>query len=122
MKSVGAVLAGVGANLLAIPVDVALSAAGLFSAQGNEGGEAPYAVALAYRLAFAGLGGWVTARLAPSRPLRHGLALGALGMVLASLGAAANWGLGHHWYPLSLIVGGFPATLAGTRLFTGART
>ncbi|MBX7097490.1 MAG: hypothetical protein K1X89_07255 [Myxococcaceae bacterium] len=122
MKSVGAVAAGVGANLLAIPVDLALLAAGLVPAPGEPLSDAALALAFGYRLALTVLGGWVTARLAPSAPLRHGLVLAALGTLLAAVGAAAQWNLGHHWYPLSLLVSAFPATLAGTRLTPGART
>jgi hypothetical protein len=113
VKSIVAVIAGVGANLLAIPVDLALQSAGVFPTEA----EGPYALALAYRLAFAVLGGWVTARLAPSSPMKHGWALGLLGVVFASLGAAANWSAGHHWYPLAIIALGLPATVTGARLF-----
>lgn len=113
MRSVGAIAAGVGVNLLAIPVDVALHAAGVFGTGGEEAGGGPYLLALAYRAALACLGGSVAARLAPFSPMRHALALGGLGVLLTSLGAAAQWDLGHHWYPLSLIVISVPATLAG---------
>lgn len=114
LKSIVAVIAGVGANLLAIPVDVALQSAGVFPAAGD----GPYALALAYRLAFAFLGGWVTARLAPSSPVKHGWILGIVGVVFASLGAAAQWNAGHHWYPLAIVALSLPATLAGARYFT----
>jgi len=113
IKSIVAVVAGVGANMLAIPVDVALQSAGVFPAAG----EGPYALALAYRLAFAVLGGWATARLAPSSPMKHAWVLGALGVLFASLGAAAQWSAGHHWYPLVIIVLSFPATVVGARHF-----
>jgi hypothetical protein len=118
LKSIGAVAAGIGANLLAIPVDLALHAANVFPATPQEMGEGRYALALAYRAAFAVLGGWVAARLAPSSPMKHAWVLGGLGVLLASLGAAAQWGLGHHWYPLSLIALSLPATWAGGRLST----
>ena len=122
LRSVGAVVAGVGANLLAIPIDVALMAAGLFSASDTNTGEAQYLLALAYRSAFAVLGGWVTARLSPSSPRTHALVLGGLGVLLASAGAAAQWHLGHHWYPLSLVAVSLPASLGGAGLFSRSTT
>lgn len=48
------------------------------------------AAALGYRALAAALGGWVTARLAPSRPDRHLLALLAVGTALGLAGAAAT--------------------------------
>lgn len=105
--------AAAGTNLLAIPVDVLLDSAGMFPAEG----EGPYALALAYRLAFAVLGGWVTARLAPSSPMKHSWTLGAVGVLFAGLGAAAQWNAGHHWYSLAILVLSLPATWAGARLF-----
>jgi hypothetical protein len=88
----------------------------MFPASGGGGSESPYALALAYRTAFAVLGGWVTAGLAPAAPTRHAALLGGLGVMLAGAGAAAQWTLGHHWYTLSLVVMSLPATLAGARL------
>jgi len=116
LKSIGAVAAGIGANLLAIPVDVALHAAHVFPAPDQDSGEGPYAIAVAYRAAFAVLGGWVTARLAPSSPMKHAWMLGGLGVLFAGLGAAGQWHRGHHWYPLLLIALSLPATWAGARV------
>jgi hypothetical protein len=118
VRSIGAVVAGVSANLLAIPVDVTLQSAGVFTAAG----EGPYAFALAYRLAFAALGGWITARLAPSSPIKHGWILGVAGVLFASLGAAAQWSAGHHWYPLAIMALSLPATLGGAHLFMRSQT
>lgn len=119
-KSIAAVLAGVGMNMLAIPVDAAAQTMGIFS--GPDVAEGPYALALAYRLAFACAGGWLTARLAPSAPHTHGLVLGILGVLFASLGVIAQWQAGHHWYPVSLAVLSLPMTWLGVRIFTRSRS
>jgi len=118
LRSVGAVLAGVGANVLAIPVDVALMAAGLFAASDTNAGEAQCVLALSYRSAFVVPGGRVTARFAPSSPMTHALVLGGLGVLLASPGAAAPSHLGHHGHPLSPVAVGLP----GARLFVRSTT
>lgn len=119
MRRIGAVLAGFGANLLAVPVDAVMHAAKLFPSPGQPLTDGSLAIALLYRALFAVLGAWVTARLAPPH-LRTRLpwVLGGLGVVLSGLGAAAQWELGHHWYPLSLIAVCLPATWAGISLFT----
>jgi len=46
-------------------------------------------LALAYHLVYGLLGSYVTARLAPSRPMAHALALGVLGVFISTLGLIA---------------------------------
>ncbi|MBI5495752.1 MAG: hypothetical protein HY904_12075 [Deltaproteobacteria bacterium] len=116
LRSVGAVVAGVGANFLAVVLDGIMHASGVFPPLGQDMGDGLFALALAYRTVCAVGGGWVTARLAPFSPVKHALILGGVGMLLSSLGAAAQWNLGHHWYPLSLIAICLPASWAGATL------
>lgn len=116
LRSVGAVVAGIAANFLAVPIDAALEGAGLLSPPGAEIRDLSLAIALGYRIVLAVLGGAVTARLAPSSPRAHALALGVVGLLLSSAGAAAQWDLGHHWYPLCLVATCLPASWAGARL------
>lgn len=115
-RRVLAVAAGLGANFLAIPIDLIFHAVGVFPPFGQDMSDGLYLVALAYRTACAVLGGWLTARLAPDRPLGHAGFLGGLGVVLSSLGAVAQWDLGHHYYPIALIIISLPATLTGAWL------
>ena len=75
-----------------------------------------FLLALAYRLAFGVLGGYVTARLAPDRPLRHALALGAVGLCLSIAGAVAMWNAGPAWYPLAVAASALPCAWLGGRL------
>jgi hypothetical protein len=112
LKSLGAVFAGLAANFLAVPVDLVFHASGVFPPPGTETGDPLLALAFSYRAALAVLGGFVTAKLAPSA---HAFALGFTGVLLASAGAAAQWDLGHHWYPLSLIAIAVPASWLGAR-------
>jgi peptidoglycan/LPS O-acetylase OafA/YrhL len=75
----------------------------------------------AYRFVFAVIGCYLTARLAPARPMKHALIGGAIGLVLAMIGAVATWNsgpaFGPHWYPLSLVVTAIPCAWIGGRLF-----
>ena len=116
LKRIGAVFAGVVVNFLAVPVDLALHGSGVFPPIGEAMSDGLLGVAFAYRLALAVLGGVVTARFAPDAPLKHVWGLGGLGVVLSSLGAATQWHLGHHWYPVALILICLPASWAGFRL------
>jgi len=80
-----------------------------------------YLIAIAYRTAI-GVGGcWIAARLAPSRPMRHALILGGIGVLLSLAGAVAalTTDLGPAWYPIALIVVTPPAAWLGGRLAGG---
>ncbi len=81
-----------------------------------------------YRTIYGIVGSYLTACLAPRRPMKHALIGGAIGVVLSSLGAAVTWNhvpsLGSHWYAVSLIVGALPTAWLGAELYiwkTGAR-
>lgn len=73
-------------------------------------------LALAYRIVYAVAGCYLTARLAPRRPMRHAMTLGFIGLVLSTLGAigaivAGN--LGPSWYPIALAITALPCAWLG---------
>jgi hypothetical protein len=74
-------------------------------------------LATLYRVVYAIFGSYLTARLAPQRPMKHALVGGLIGLVLASVGAAATWNkgpeFGPHWYPLALVVTALPCAWLG---------
>jgi len=123
-KSIGAVLAGVvSVFVLSLGTDVVLHATGVFPPWGQPMGEGLFGFALAYRLVYGIVGGYLTARLAPERPLRHAVWLGVVGTVLSIIGAAGTWNkgpeFGPKWYPLSLVVTALPCSWAGGKLHRG---
>ena len=77
---------------------------------------ADLALALAYRTVFGVAGGWITAKLAPSRPMTHAIVLGAIGTLAALAGAVAMWSVGQQWYPLALVVLALPQCWLGARI------
>lgn len=114
--SAGAIAAGfVLTAALSILTDVAMHASGVFPGWGEPMSGGLFAWATAYRLAFTVLGGYVTATLAPSQPMRHVLVLGALGTAVALAGVIATWdaGLGPRWYPILLVLTALPSVWAG---------
>ena len=125
-RSALAFLAGFLATaLLSTATDAAMHAAGVFPPLGQAMGDGLFLLATAYRTAFTVAGGWLTARLAPARPMVHVLWLGAIGTALATAGAAATWDrgpeFGPHWYPVALVVLALPSVWAGGRLATRGR-
>jgi uncharacterized membrane protein len=117
IRSIGAVLAGiVTVVVLSTGTDFVLEHS-ILPAMGTPA--APprlLALALVYRVIYGALGGYVTARLAPARPMMHATILGVIGTVLGVLGIFAMWSFGNHWYPIALAVLAVPQTLAGARL------
>ena len=119
-KSIWAVVAGVlfivGVTTL---VDILLHLAGFFPPMEQPLDDVHAFVATLYRIVISVAGAWLTARLAPARPMKHALILGCVGVVLGLLGAVLTWdkGLGPHWYPIALTVLAIPQCWAGGRLF-----
>jgi hypothetical protein len=120
-RSVAAVVLGFFATAaLSMAVDVVLHQARVFPPWGQVASDGLLALATAYRVAFTVLGGYLTARLAPQRPMRHALILGGIGTAAALAGAAGTWnaGLGPHWYPVALVITALPSVWAGGWLRT----
>jgi hypothetical protein len=117
-RSALALLAGfVVVVALSLGTDAALHATGVFPPMGQRMSDALFLLATVYRSVYGVLGSYVTARLAPDRPMQHALVGCALGLVLATVGTVATWNngpeFGPHWYPLSLLVTALPSAWAG---------
>jgi len=120
LKSIGAILAGfITVLILSIGTDSVLESVGVFPPP-VQGLFTTWMLmlALVYRCAYTVLGGYVTASLAPDRPMRHAITLGIIGIIAATLGAIAGWNLSQHWYPIALIITGLPCTWLGAKLKT----
>jgi hypothetical protein len=118
-RSIVALLAGfVAVVVLSLGTDLALHAAGIFPALGQTMSHGLFALATVYRTLYGIVGGYVTARVAPDRPMGHALVGGLIGLALSILGAVVTWNkdLGPHWYPLALIATVMPAAWLGGKL------
>lgn len=117
LRSVGALGAGLAVTvLLSVATDMAMPALGVFGANGVPRDNGGFIVATLYRLVYSIDGCWIAARLAPAQPMRHALALGVLGMVLATIGLIVGGGHGPLWYPVALVVTALPCAWLGGRL------
>jgi len=121
LRSIGALFAGfVVVVVLSLGTDIALHATGVMPPWGQPMSDALFLLATAYRILYVVAGSYITARLAPHRPMKHALAGGAFGLALSIVGAVATWDrgpdFGPHWYPLALIATAMPCAWAGGRL------
>lgn len=125
LASSGAVLAGlVVVIVLSTAADMVMHATGVFPPSGEPMTDpVQHLLALAYRGLFTVVGGWVTARLAPSAPGKHVLVLAGAGLMLGGLGVAVSLtsDLGPAWYAIAVAVTGPLCTLLGGYLYSRKR-
>jgi hypothetical protein len=120
MKSAVAVVAGlVFILVLTTFVDLLLHIVGVYPSMDKPIDDALAAMATAYRVVISVAGAWLTARLAPQKPLKHAMILGFVGVVLGLIGVVATWnmGLGPRWYPIALTVLAIPQCWLGGKLY-----
>jgi len=122
-RSIGAIFAGFAfVIIVTLATDQLLHVTGVFPPWGASmaGYDAALLLATAYRIVYGIAGSYVTARLAPDRPMQHALLGGFIGLALSIVGAAVTWNggpaFGPHWYPLALVVTALPTAWAGGKL------
>jgi hypothetical protein len=123
-RSILAVLAGWGSvGVLVVLTDGLLHL--LFPGQYTEGKQPPdhlAALSLLTSTCYSVLGGWVTARIAKSKPWRHILALIVWGELMGVLSLVMTWGQIQAWYQIGLIAAWLPAVVAGGWIRAGRPT
>jgi hypothetical protein len=96
-------------------------AVGWFPALGQPMADSFFILAATYRAAYTVVGGYVTARFAPDRPMGHAWVLAALGLLAGTAGLIAYWRsgpeLGPAWYAISIPVSVVPSIWTGARLW-----
>ncbi len=118
LKSIGAILVGMATGaILSIGTDFVLETTGIFPPP-DKGFFMWWMLVLAliYRGIYTAGSGYITAALAPNRPMRHAIILGIIGVVVTILGSIANWDKSHAWYPIALILITLPCTWLGGKL------
>ncbi|MDB5257463.1 MAG: hypothetical protein JWM14_2158 [Chitinophagaceae bacterium] len=122
LKSIAAILAGmILIIVLSIATDQLMIAAGVYPSmeQQQQLQANPWwmlLIALVYRNIYAVAGGYLTASLAPSNPLRLVVILGIIGIIANIAGGIAMMDKGSSWYPIALTVCALPCTWWGGKL------
>ena len=118
LKSIGAVIAGfVLLVILSMITDSILEKTGMMKTEPFD--ENPgwlIAIIILYRTIFNTIGCYLTARLAPNKPMKHAIILGMIGVVLTVAGLIAMWDVPPRWYPVSLIVLTLPVAWLGGKM------
>lgn len=120
LKSIGAVVAGFFALvILSVITDSILEKTGIMKTEPFV--ENPIwliVIIILYRTIFNTFGCYLTARLAPNKPMKHAIILGIIGVVLTIVGLIAMWDIPPRWYPIFLIVLTLPAAWLGGKMET----
>ena len=119
-RSILAVLVGMVVGVaITLATDEVLHKVGVFPPWGASmvGYDGALLLATIYRTVYGVLSSYITARLAPYRPMKHALIGGFIGLVASAAGAVTTWNkgpaFGPHWYPLALVVLALPAAWVG---------
>ena len=122
LASVGAVAAGfIVTALTSTAADAVMHAAGIFPGTPRLMSDGLFALAAAYRALFTVAGGYVTARLAPDRPMHHAWILAGIGLFAGLAGVVAYYTLGGAelgpaWYAISIPFEAIPCVWLGGQL------
>lgn len=117
-KSAWAVIAGfILVFILSVETDVVLQKMGVFPTAPTPFTNSHLFLSFIYRTLYAVMGAYLTAWLAPKKPMKHAMILGWVGLFLSTLGAILGWELGAHWYPILLIISALPSAWLGGRLY-----
>jgi hypothetical protein len=122
LRSIGAVLAGfIAVAIISLATDVLLHATGVYPPWFQNMSTPLWLLATTYRILFGIGGGYISARLAPDRPMLHAMALGLLGLLASIAGVLGTWNkgpeFGPKWYPIALVITAVPTAWAGAKLF-----
>jgi hypothetical protein len=70
-----------------------------------------------YRCVYGVIGSYITARLAPVRPMRLVMIGGFIGLALSTIGAVVMWDTPPHWYAVAIIITALPCAWLGGKIF-----
>lgn len=116
-KSIGAVLAGfIAVAALSLVTDEVFHLLKVYPPWGQPMRDpGANALALAYRIVYSILGGYITAKLAPRNPVKHAVILGSIGLAISILGVIVTlpMHLGPAWYPIGLAITALPCSWFG---------
>ena len=115
-RSIASVVAGFASIVvLSVATDTVLESTGILP-NGALYDTGLLLLATTYRSIYSVIGCYIAARLAPDRPMRHALALGAVGVVVSIVGGIVGRDLAPAWYSLGLAALAMPLAWCGGQL------
>jgi hypothetical protein len=126
-RSILAVIAGMAVGIaVTLATDIALRKIGVLAPLGERVPDRVLAWVTSYRVIYGVAASYLTAYLAPYRPIAHAMVGGAFGFAASLAGAIATWtagpAYGPHWYPLALVLFALPQSWLGGWLCARQKT
>lgn len=128
IKAIGVVILGlITITILSYATDFLLESIGVyppFEEQLKDGFNNPrmILIALIYRSIYGVVGCYVAASLSPNKQMQYAMIVGAIDLVLGTMGSIAMWHLSPTWYQISLLTLVLPSAWLGGKLATCSPT
>ncbi len=118
-KSIGAIFAGfIAGSIITVIADLAMQSSGLIDMEKfKESSTSAVLIVTIYRFIFSVIACYITAWLAPVKPMKHAIILGSIGFILSLLGAILMWNEAVAWYNLAVILMALPCAWIGAKLY-----
>ena len=118
-KSIGAILAGFALGaILSIGTDFLFDKLGIMSMENfKRTSLLVILIVIVYRFIFNLIGCYLTAKLAPNKPMKHVIIIGIIGTVLGLLGSFAMWDKAIPLYNIAIILISLPSAWLGGQLY-----
>lgn len=118
LKSAGSIAAGfVLVVILSVATDLALQNANVMRQPFHLNPAWFIGLVVVYRNLFSTAGAYVTATLAPGKPMRLALIGGMIGFIVSVTGAIVTWNTPPRWYAVSLVATALPCAWLGGKLY-----
>ena len=118
LRSTGAILAGfLFVVVTSILTDFILSKTGIMKEPFHANPSWFIGLVILYRCLYGVMGSYLTAKLAPGKPMQHAMTGGLIGLAISLLGAITMWDIPPHWYPVALVITVLPTAWLGGYLF-----
>lgn len=122
LKSTWAVVAGfLFVVIISMATDMILSKIGWMKQPFYENSTGLIILVTLYRFIYQVAGSYLTARLAPEKPMRHAMIGGFIGLALSITGAIVMKEEGPSWYAIALIILALPSAWLGGYLFSNSK-
>ena len=123
LKSIVAIFMGIAAGaVLSILSDSIMAAAGYMDMEKFINSPLHIVlIVILYRFVFNTIGCYLTARMAPSRPMLHAMILGTVGVLISVIGMFSMWNKATPFYNIAILLMALPSAWIGGKLYIIAR-
>ena len=118
LKNIGAVVAGfIVVVILSIVTDLVLEKTNLMKKPFDLNPLWLIVFVIFYRCLFGVIGSYITARLAPAKPMRLAMIGGMIGFIISIVGVIVMWDTPPRWYGISIVLTALPCAWLGAKIY-----